>query len=303
MMRLYQGLDDLQRMKNLLTEILLINPHSAYHPGDLDWRLFTVAFGYDPQTLIRLWEDKNGNLLGWLFVYPGAGMFDFVVAPSISGSDMEAQMLVEVEAYVSTLYFKDRQHLGMFMFADDMSRRRLLEDRGYSGKECRVHLAHSLIRQSFEPKLPDGFRFLNVREADYAERRAAVHVDAFNPGSTMTAEKYRYLMQAPGYNPDLDVVIVAPDGRFAAFALAWIDWVSKIGVFEPVGTAVEFQKLGLGKATLHEAMRRMQTHGIETATVVTSLSQGVVPFYQAVGFQIMNTIQCYEPFILSSQNP
>jgi GNAT superfamily N-acetyltransferase len=119
----------------------------------------------------------------------------------------------------------------------------------------------------------------------------------------MTTEKYRALMNAPDYDPAMDVVILAPDGRYAAFALGWTDTQSKMGLFEPVGTRRAFQRLGLGKAALHEAMRRMQMRGIEIATVRTTLSlPGVLPFYQAAGFQIMNTIWCYEGFATGSDS-
>jgi GNAT superfamily N-acetyltransferase len=115
----------------------------------------------------------------------------------------------------------------------------------------------------------------------------------------MTTEKFRSLMRAPDYDPEMDVVIVASDGRFAAFALGWIDLVSKVGVFEPVGTRTEFQRLGLGKAALWEAMRRMKVRGIEMATVRTTASlPGVIPFYQAAGFQLANSIYCYQHFAL-----
>jgi GNAT superfamily N-acetyltransferase len=89
----------------------------------------------------------------------------------------------------------------------------------------------------------------------------------------------------PDYDPELDVVVVAPDGRFAAFAVGWTDPASKMGLFEPVGTRREYQRLGLGKIALWEAMRLMQARGMGAATVRTSPSlPGVVPFYQAAGF-------------------
>ena len=185
----------------------------------------------------------------------------------------------------------------MFVFADDAPRHTLLQSRGYSGSESRVHFGQSLVGQSFAPSLPEGFCFLETQAADHAERRAELHIDAFHPGSTMTLEKYRALMNAPDYDPDMDVVILAPDGRYAAFALGWTEAESKMGLFEPVGTRREFQRLGLGKAALHEAMRRMQARGIETVTVRTSPDlAGVIPFYQAAGFQIMSTIYCYAGF-------
>jgi ribosomal protein S18 acetylase RimI-like enzyme len=92
---------------------------------------------------------------------------------------------------------------------------------------------------------------------EYAENRASAHANSFNP-SKMTPDYYRGFMQAPGYDPDLDTVVVAPDGRFAAFTMGWIDPANRVGTFEPVGTHREFQRRGLGKAALLEGMRRLQ---------------------------------------------
>lgn len=55
----------------------------------------------------------------------------------------------------------------------------------------------------------------------------AVHRNAFAP-SRMTVEKYRRIMNAPTYRPDLDLVVVAPDGTFAAFCIVWFDEVNRL---------------------------------------------------------------------------
>jgi GNAT superfamily N-acetyltransferase len=302
-LRRYGGLHDLDRMKRLLIEILSGKPHSTYHPGDLDWRLFVVSAGYPTEDILRLWENDRHQTVGWMFVYPAAGMIDLVIHPDLSGTPAEAQMLEDVEQHLAGLNIAVNDHLKMFVFADDMPRRNLLESSGYTGTDCRVHLAQPLTDRELEPHLPAGFRFLSVQGHDFAERRAELHVDAFAPGSTMTAEKYHAVMQAPNYDPEMDVVVVAPDGQFAAFALTWIEPITRIGLFEPVGTRTTFQRLGLGKAALMEAMRRMKARGVETATVRTTRSlRGVMPFYQAAGFHQMNSIYCYEPFVVGKRN-
>lgn len=98
--RPYSDLRDLRRMKQLLVEILKVKPHSTYHPGDLDWRCFTVSAGYPLQAMIRLWVDERDDLLGWLFIYPSPRRLDLVVHPNVSGTEIEAQMLTDAEQYL-----------------------------------------------------------------------------------------------------------------------------------------------------------------------------------------------------------
>jgi ribosomal protein S18 acetylase RimI-like enzyme len=64
---------------------------------------------------------------------------------------------------------------------------------------------------------------------------------------------------------DLDIVAIALDQRFAAFATCWVDQGNRVGQFEPVGTAPEFRRQGLGQAVLSEGLRRMQQHGAPVA--------------------------------------
>jgi mycothiol synthase len=101
-------------------------------------------------------------------------------------------------------------------------------------------------------------------------------------------------MTAPDYQPELDVVVVAPDSRFASFAMCWIDPETDIGSFEPVGTRDEFQRRGLGRATMLEGMRRMKARGMTVATVLTwTKDAGNVAFYESLGFEQTNMLRKY----------
>ena len=102
-------------------------------------------------------------------------------------------------------------------------------------------------------------------------------------------------MQAPGYDPALDVVTVAPDGRFASFAMAWIDPATRIGNFEPVGTRNEFQRRGLGRATLHEGLRRLRASGMDIAIVGTNADNpGNITFYEKAGFRLFERLLAFK---------
>jgi len=107
-------------------------------------------------------------------------------------------------------------------------------------------------------------------------------------------EAYRQLMGAPGYDLNLDIVTVAPDGRFASFALGWMDSLNNVGEFEPVGTRPEFQGKGLGKAVLLEGLRRMKARGVTEAIVyVEAENPAAQRLYASVGFRPVNRIYTY----------
>ena len=85
------------------------------------------------------------------------------------------------------------------------------------------------------------------------------------------------------YRRDLDLIAVAADGEFAAFATVWFDDVTRTGAFEPVGTAPEHQRKGLGKAIMTEGLRRLQHLGA-TLAYVGSFNTAAHALYASVGF-------------------
>jgi ribosomal protein S18 acetylase RimI-like enzyme len=76
---------------------------------------------------------------------------------------------------------------------------------------------------------------------------------------------------------------VAPNGEIASFCTLWFDDVTQSGYFEPVGTAIEHQRKGLGKAVMSEALRRIQDMGA-TMAFVSSYTSPAHELYSSLGF-------------------
>jgi ribosomal protein S18 acetylase RimI-like enzyme len=156
-----------------------------------------------------------------------------------------------------------------------------------------IYLARSIVDPLPGPVLPAGFTLRGMAGEEDIEQRAEVHRNAFLP-SRMTADAYRAFMSAPGYLADLDSVVVAPDGSFAAFAMAWLDPRNRIGEFEPVGTRSLFRRMGLGKAVLLRGMRQMRLHGMEQAIVYADAdNEAAIRLYLSLGFEFKTSFCDY----------
>lgn len=293
--RPYAGLDDLEAMKKLVIAGRNATQQRAYiHPGDLDWWLFYGQWQYDWHSIITLWEDERGELAGWQIFSSKACDYDIAIRPDLQDTACGAQMVEWAEAKLLPRAKEEGKPIGTAIYATETTLGQALEARGYRCQPDFTLFGQPLDVELPEPKLPEGFHFLEAMRPDLVDKRADVHFDAFNP-AMMTPEKYVAFMQAPGYDPTLDVVVVAPDGRFAAFAMAWVDEETQSGEFEPVGTRHEMQRKGLGKAALHEGLRRMRARGMTYATVCThTTDEGNMAFYPTAGFKIINTIPRYE---------
>ncbi len=110
------------------------------------------------------------------------------------------------------------------------------------------------------PGPPAGFVVRGLAGEDDAAERAAHQPE-------LTTERYRAFMQAPGYDQDLDLVAVAPEARFGAYCICWMDPANGVGEFEPVGTRPELRRRGLARAVVLDGFRRMKARGAHTALV------------------------------------
>lgn len=115
----------------------------------------------------------------------------------------------------------------------------------------------------------------------------AVHASAFN--SKGTVEQYARVMESPGYAAEREFVVVAPDGRFAAFTVTWHDERNSIGYFEPVGTHADFRRMGLARAVMIHAMHHMRAGGMRHAWVVHEAAEdnpASAGLYASLGFRM-----------------
>jgi mycothiol synthase len=112
--------------------------------------------------------------------------------------------------------------------------------------------------------------------------------------SRVTLEAYRRLRTAPGYDPRLDLVAVAPDGTFGSYCICWFDPGSRTGLFEPLGTSTMYRRKGLGKSVMHEGLRRLRELGAHTAFVTAVHdNEAARSLYESVGFQTVNRERLY----------
>jgi mycothiol synthase len=284
--RRYEGEADYARMQGLLTEICAETGPPEYGTvGDLDWWRFTED---DPAAIeaARLWFDGE-RLVG--FAWPGNGQLDLFVLPDYQTLLEEMITWAECETREAAAGDGEDTSLNVWAHTTDSERIATLARLGYrrTGSGL-VYRLRSLAAELPEPRLAEGYRISDMRDGD-VEQRVAVHRDAFHP-SGMTVEKHRAVMGSPTYRPDLDLVVVAPDGTYAAYCIVWLDGVNRLAVFEPVGSHSAHRRLGLAAAVMSEGMRRARELGAETICVLSNVDEpGPNRLYASLGFEVIDT--------------
>jgi ribosomal protein S18 acetylase RimI-like enzyme len=122
--------------------------------------------------------------------------------------------------------------------------------------------------------LPAGFTIRHVAGEHEVENLVELHRAAFGT-ENMTVAYRLAMMRVPDYDPSLDLIAVAPDGRMASFCVGTIPAQEnalnghKDGWLDPIGTRPEFQRRGLARALLLTGLNLLNQRGMETATTNT----------------------------------
>ena len=298
--RTYAREADLELLQDFNAAAIAVTDHCGYlHPGDIPHHLYSGNRQYDPAEVMTIWDDDQG-MAAWLLVGPRHRSYDAQVRPDLRGGDFERAVLEYADE--RTVELMRRYDIpGDCIYADafrgDTARAELLAALGWEpDNELPYVLNRTPIGSIDLPALPEGYSFRSAKGVEDAAALAEVHKASF--GVDWTPESYRQVMESPGYAPERELVIQAPDGTFAAFTVIRYDHLNRIGLFEPVGTHQDHRRRGLGRAVILYGMQRMAAAGMEVATVAhfgdNNAARGL---YQACGFKPWYMVDGYMKYI------
>lgn len=275
--RPYQHSSDLTRLQQYSAVQSAQNACGWLHPGDLAHRLFNGGRRHNPADLLRLWEDESGAIAGWALMVP-PGSFDV--------QSHDASVIAAALAWAESTLTADS--IETELYDDDLFRTAIFAQHGFAPDPDATPYTvtiRALDDLPSMPALPDGFSIRPVAGVQEAELLAAVHAGSFNSG--WTPAQYTQVMESPGYAAERELVVVAPDGRFAAFTVIWLDTFNQLGYFEPVGTHRDFRRLGLARALMIHALHLMRAAGMTHTSVVHEAAQdnpASAGLYAGLGF-------------------
>ena len=305
--RQFEGENDLREMQNLLMRARSLTSDWRYaHIGELNFQFLMNAAHLDPKETIRLWHD--GDLLVGYAILGEDPSFDVQMLPEYEWRGIEDAAMAWAVERVGILRPRYTNAFGGRWASgsreDDPQRRAFLERHGFAagGEFSEFNLIRTLEGEIPAPVLSPGWRVRGYRGREELTMRAEAQRDVWRPWSVgnITDGDYATLTSLPGYDPELDVVAVSPDGVIAAYANGWPDPVNRIGDFGPVGTRPAYRRQGLARAVLWESLRRMKERGMDRVCVSTGMkNDSAIRLYESVGFRIANK---YLEYIRPSEN-
>jgi ribosomal protein S18 acetylase RimI-like enzyme len=290
--QIYADEADLAAMIDLLTRSRPA-AHIADFPGIYDLRELMLQPEIQENTW--LWYGDDGRLQAFAITDTRYRNVYFEIAPEIWSDEIAREIFTWGAACIQKAHTEAAEPLTLDTSCreDDEKRLALLRRHGFAPDGVRtLSLARSLHDLIPEPGLPDGFYIRPVAGEAEAETLVALHQAAFGTAN-MTLTERLAMMRAPEYDRELDLIAVAPDGRFAAFCVGSISAEEngrsgqQLGYTDPVGTHPDFQRRGLARALLLTCMSLLRQRGMETAVLSTN-SQNIAmqKTAESVGFQI-----------------
>jgi mycothiol synthase len=297
--REFHGEEDYQRVRELLMESYAIT--QRLHNWELArWDSFRFGAHWREEIEgtrhweadVHLWETDAGQLVA---VVNPEGRGDVFLQIHPRYRHLEGEMLDWAEAHHQALKPADADPwpLNLFVYQYDKERAALLARRGYRNQgPDSVSRSCSLDGEIPQVELPGGYAIRYPRGEDQGdlERQATVINRVFN--ANLTRDAVHVLRQVPTHCEDL--VVVAPDGTFAAFCSIWFDEFNRTGAFEPVGTHPDHRRRGLAKAVMCEGLRRLKELGATVAFVGTGYDAPANRLYESVGFTEVDVVDRWQ---------
>jgi len=260
----------------------LEGPRTHTHVGDLAWWA-TMHLGREREWKRRVWLDGD-RCVAWAWLDRPATL-DYEVHCDHRGGGVHEEVLDWFESEA-----EGDGPLSAYVMDGDEASRELLARRGFAepaeAKSYAYHV-HDQVTQCHLVEAPPGFTLRTVRGDEDLHERVEVHRAAWAP-SRVTEESYRNVMRIWPYRADLDCVLEAPGGTFAAYVLCWYDGENRVGEFEPVGTHPDHRRRGFGALVCRFALQRLREVGAESAVVYANAREngrGARTLYESVGFR------------------
>ena len=237
---------------------------------------------------VRLWRDQNGQLAG--FIIKG----NRLVHPQTRSND--PTLLGVILAWAEENWASPGGEVSVMAYDWDTRRQTALIQNGYEPQRVIEDVRIYDLNEPYpEPALPVGFRISSV--ADEGDPKARVDLENAIWDVQLDEAWYRGKSSSPHYFPNLDLMVISPEGQPAAASLIWPYPETGAGEIDPLGTHPAFRRLGLARAILLESFKRMQALELNLAYIASDSENHAVNALYAS----LNPIETYQGIVYSKK--
>jgi len=212
----------------------------------------------------RIWFTGAGSAAAWCLAQAELGNVLFDVHPDCRTRALEDDVL---STGVAALRQRERPSADTPLESDDKWRKGLLRRWGFEEAAASVvHLQARLTEHRPPVRLSTGWRVRTL--GGDVDAYVDLHRAAF--GTTyLTRERRLTWHDEPGYDPELDLVLVDADGRLVGFCVCWSPGggSAELGT---IGVLPDCRGRGLGRQIAQAALHKLAARGVREVTLSTS---------------------------------
>lgn len=247
---------------------------------------------------IGLWEENDKIIAavmsegGW----DGDAFFIFGSLERSKDTELLEHMFHHAETHLSCFRPNDTsqtRYLGLRIPPYYETIKKMAIERGYQNtKEVDRALIMPFDKKPFNVVLPEGYTIAdgNVTPAFFLGN---THMFSFNytlPTADKIAGGFENLRKMPGYNPDLDLVVLDPEGKPVGLAIIWYNEKMPFCELEPLGVVWWCRRKGIARALIYEAANRV----MKIAPNCRGMLGGDQQFYWDLGFEVESVNEIWQ---------
>lgn len=241
-----------------------------------EWAFALRYHSEEDVSTYRLW-DRAGEMVG--IALNDEEPSDWYLYSDPLDLDLKRRMIEEILAN-----HNDETHVRLCASDADPAFQRLLRDLDFRPTGDKEATSTIDLTGALDYALPSGYSIIdNVAGFDLYNFNRCLWSGFNREGEPDTSDSRldfrRRQLSSPNQVPALCIMVVAPNGDYAAYCGMWHEPGTFYAYVEPVCTHATYRKLGLGKAAVLEACRRCAARGAQIATVYSSQQ-----FYYNIGF-------------------
>jgi len=236
----------------------------------------------------RVWRTRQGEPCAYAFVHFPYNNLTLEAAETCWTDEWEDEAADWAEAQMRAHYGADlvNQTLDGNCRGEDGRMTRFFERHGFRKDDLEsITFALEMSEPPAAPALPEGFTLRPLRPESELEEVVALHQAAHNTDN-FTLEERLAIMGSAEYLAELDLVVVAPDGRLAGNCIGGVSEAGGLeGYTDPVVVHPRYQGKGLARALIREGLGRLFTRGVRRVQFGTSSSNiAMQRVAEALGF-------------------
>lgn len=218
---------------------------------------------------IGIWRESNEIVASLQLISPWPGYV------KVDNRSISEDLLLDIIRYAEDTFAgieDNKKYLAIFVGEKENNLKKLLLQQDYKQLPNEYSTLQYILNGDIPHiELPEGFTVRVLSEVYDFDRLSQLIWEGFDYEGEVPKidDEVNLLIKHAwlNYNRDICSVVLAPDGSYASFCGFWYEDKTQTGYLEPMVTAKQYRKQGLGRAGVFNSLRILKSYGCKKVFV------------------------------------